>query len=148
MYCYKYPRPALTVDALVFAEEQKNLKVLLIQRKHEPFKGLWASPGGFLEVDETCKEGALRELKEETGMEGVELEQFYVFDAIGRDPRERIITVAHFGITDIAAHNNIKGRDDAVSAKWFDVEDLPPLAADHGLMISTAVSILKKRGLV
>ena len=148
MYCYKYPRPALTVDALVFAEEQKKLKVLLIQRKHEPFKSMWASPGGFLEMDETCKEGAMRELKEETGMEGVELEQFYVFDGISRDPRERIITVAHLGVTDIAAHNNIEGADDATSAQWFDVEDLPPLAADHKLMIATAVSILKKRGLV
>lgn len=146
MYSYKYPRPALTVDALVFAEENHKLKVLLIQRKHEPFKGLWASPGGFLEVDETCKEGALRELSEETGMTGVELEQFYVFDAIGRDPRERIITVAHMGVTDIGAHKNIKGGDDAAEAQWFDVERLPPLAADHGLMISTALNILKKRG--
>ena len=148
MYSYKYPRPALTVDAIVFAEEDSKLKVLLVKRKNEPFKGLWATPGGFLEVDETCKEGALRELKEETGMTGVELEQFYVFDAIGRDPRERIITVAHMGVTDIGAHTNIKGADDATEAKWFDIEHLPALAADHGLMIATALAILKKRGAV
>jgi len=146
MYSYKYPRPALTVDAVVFAEEGDKIMVLLIRRGKEPFKGLWAVPGGFLEVNETCKEGALRELKEETGMTGVELEQFYVFDAIGRDPRERVITVAHMGVTDIGAHNTVKGADDAAEANWFDVEKLPPLAADHELIINTALQFLKEQG--
>lgn len=146
MYSYKYQRPALTVDAVVFAEEDDNIMVLLVLRKNEPFKGLWAIPGGFLEVDETCKQGALRELKEETGMTGVELEQFYVFDAIGRDPRERVITIAHMGVTDIGAHTTIKGADDAAEAQWFDVEKLPALAADHGLIINTALQFLKEQG--
>jgi 8-oxo-dGTP diphosphatase len=142
MYTYKYPRAALTVDAVVFSKETNGLEVLLIQRGNEPWKGMWAIPGGFLEVNETCEEGAKRELEEETGLTGVELKQFHVFDAIDRDPRERIITVAHYGFADKRKHT-VKGSDDAKDAKWFNVSNLPPTAADHKGIIEMALEIIK-----
>lgn len=143
MYTYKYPRAALTVDAVVFAKGKSGWEVLLIQRGNEPWKGMWAVPGGFLEVDETCEEGAKRELEEETGMKGVELKQYHVFDAVDRDPRERIITVAHYGFADKSKHP-IKGSDDAKDAKWFEVTNLPPTAADHKQIIEMALEIIKR----
>lgn len=142
MYSYKYPRPALTTDAVVFSVENNEIELLLIQRKHEPWKGMWALPGGFLEVDETCEQGAKRELEEETGLTGIELHQLYVYDAVNRDPRERIITVAHWGITQKSKHN-AKGRDDAKEARWFNVKNLPPLAADHKEIIEKALHLME-----
>ena len=138
MYTYKYPRPALTVDAVVFSKEKDKLEVLLIQRKNEPWKDMWAIPGGFLEVDETAEQGAKRELEEETGLKGIELKQLYVFDSVDRDPRERIITIAHYGFADKNIHH-AKGSDDAIDAQWFDVKNLPPVAADHIKIIEKAL---------
>ena len=143
MYSYQYPRAALTVDAVVFSKEQHSLEVLLIQRKHEPWKEMWALPGGFLEVGETCQQGAERELQEETGLQDIELRQFYVFDAVDRDPRERIITVAHYGFANKKNHSP-KGNDDAMDAQWFDVNHLPPLAADHHQIIEKALLEIRK----
>lgn len=141
MYTYKYPRAAITVDAVVFTKDHDTLKVLLIQRKHEPWMNKWAIPGGFLEVDETCEAGARRELQEETGLTGIPLKQFYVFDDPQRDPRERIITIAHFGFADINFHK-VKGSDDARDAQWFDVSNLPELAADHKKILEKALSVI------
>jgi 8-oxo-dGTP diphosphatase len=133
-YCYKYPRPALTVDAIVIARDLPSpSSILLIQRKSDPYKGKWALPGGFVDVDETVKEAAVRELKEETGVEGIELEQFHVFDAPHRDPRERTISVVYYGFTDRIL--KVKGSDDAQDAKWFPLDALPELAFDHEQII-------------
>lgn len=138
MYTYKYPRPALTVDAVVFSHEKNGLEVLLIQRKHEPWKGMWALPGGFMEMEETSVQAAKRELEEETGLKNVELNQLHVFDAVDRDPRERVISIAHYGVIDKSKHP-AKGGDDASDAKWFGVKNLPKLAADHGVIIEMAL---------
>ncbi len=143
-YCYKYPRPALTVDAIVIARKavsglQSPVSVLLIQRKNDPYKGKWALPGGFVDVHETLKEAAARELKEETGVEGIDLEQFRVFDAPDRDPRERTISVVHYGFTDKILP--VKGSDDAQDARWFPLDALPELAFDHGEVISRFVDL-------
>jgi 8-oxo-dGTP diphosphatase len=142
LYSYKFPRPALTVDSVIFAKENNVLQVLLIQRKNEPWKDMWALPGGFLEMHETCEQAANRELEEETGLKNIELKQLYVFDAPDRDPRERIITVVHYGFADKTIHQP-KGSDDALDAKWFDVNNLPPLAADHTQIIEKALERIK-----
>ena len=128
-YTYKYPRPALTVDIIIIAKQGDKPMLLLIQRKNDPFKDKWALPGGFIEMDETLKEAAGRELKEETGADGVELKQFHAFDAVHRDPRERTISIVHYGFTDELLP--VKGSDDAQDAKWFPLKNLPDLAFDH-----------------
>lgn len=143
MYSYQYPRPALTLDAVVFSKEKEKVEVLLIQRGNEPWKGSWAIPGGFLEMEETCEQGALRELEEETGLKLSSLKQFYVFDSVHRDPRERIITVAHYGVIDKTKYT-AKGSDDASDAKWFDIKQLPKLAADHDQIIAKAIETAKR----
>src|SRR4051812_19679582 len=106
MYTYKFPRPALTVDCVIFGlgEKGEEPKVLFIERKNEPFKGMWAIPGGFIEMHETLIEAAARELEEETGLKNIPLTQCCVFDGIDRDPRERIITVVHYGFADLKKH--------------------------------------------
>ena len=95
-HTYQYPRAALTVDCVVFGLDESELKLLLIQRALEPFKGKWALPGGFVRVDETLDEAARRELVEEAGLKNVFLEQLYTFGGVDRDPRERIVSVASF----------------------------------------------------
>jgi len=128
-YIYDWPRPMVTVDALLFAVCNGRKSVLLIRRGNEPFKGLWAIPGGFLEMDEELVNAAKRELFEETGIEGIELKQMHTFGTIGRDPRGRMITIVYTATLD----KEIKPKpgDDAVEAKWFDIDDLPKLAFDH-----------------
>lgn len=138
MYSYKFPRPALTVDAVVFSKQNDVVDVLLIQRNSEPWKGMWAVPGGFLEIDETCEQAAKRELEEETGLKNVKLKQLYVFDKVDRDPRERIISIAYYGFADKDTHP-VKGSDDASDAKWFNIDNLPVLAADHIKIIQKAL---------
>jgi 8-oxo-dGTP diphosphatase len=128
-YTYKYPRAALTVDIILIAGPIVNPMLLLIQRKNEPYKGKWAFPGGFLDMNETLKQAAERELEEETGVKGIELKQFHVFDAIDRDPRERTISTVHFGFSDDLLP--VKGGDDAQDAEWFQINNLPELAFDH-----------------
>ena len=100
MYTYKYPHPAVTADCLVFAHTENGLYLLLIQRKHDPCKNMWAFPGGFMNIDETTEDAARRELEEETGLKVKGLHRVNVFDAVGRDPRERVITVAYYTIVD------------------------------------------------
>ncbi|NPA37013.1 MAG: NUDIX hydrolase [Chlorobi bacterium] len=142
MYTYKYPRPAVTTDAVVFAKEDDNLYVLLIKRGRPPFQGMWALPGGFLDIDEELDDGVKRELQEETGLTDVELKQFHTYGAIGRDPRHRTISVAFVGMID--GLKNVKGADDATDARWFPVNDLPPLAFDHSNIINDALKYIKK----
>ena len=138
MYTYAYPRPALTVDAIVVAGEPGNYSVLLIERKKEPFIGRWALPGGFVDIDETLEQACLRELKEETGLELATMEQFRVFDALGRDPRHRTISVVFHAF--IPDKQSVSGSDDADTAEWFQLDNLPPLAFDHGDIVELFLS--------
>ena len=115
-FCYKYPHPSVTADCVIFGFDGVSIKVLLIQRGIEPFKGKWAFPGGFMKIDETAEECAKRELEEETGLKNTTVEQFYTFSEVNRDPRERVITVAHYALVKLS---DVKGGDDAASARWF-----------------------------
>jgi 8-oxo-dGTP diphosphatase len=138
----KHPsRFPVTVDCVVFGLDDADLKVLLIQRDLEPFKGKWALPGGFVR-DETLDQAAQRELKEETGVTDVYLEQLYTFGDVRRDPRERIITVAYYALVKLSDHR-IKATTDARHAAWFDVADIPPLAFDHEDILNKAMLRLK-----
>src|SRR4026207_213976 len=114
-HTYQYPRAALTVDCVVFGFDEGELKVLLIQRGLEPFKGRWALPGGFVRVDETVDEAARRALSEEAGLKNVFLEQLYTLGAIDRDPRERVISVTYYALVKLAAHET-KAATDAADA--------------------------------
>lgn len=138
MYTYAYPRPALTVDAIVVAGEPGNYWLLLIERKKEPFIGQWALPGGFVDIDESLEHACLRELNEETGLELATMEQFRVFDAIGRDPRHRTISVVFYAF--ISEKKAVTGSDDAERAEWFSLDKLPPLAFDHSEIIELFLS--------
>ena len=141
-FIYPYARPALTVDCVVFGLDEEDLKVLLIQRDLEPFKGKWALPGGFVRVDETLDEAARRELAEETGVQSVFLEQLYSFGALNRDPRERVVSVAYFSLVKLSDHR-IKAATDASDAAWFPVDETPSLAFDHEKILSAALERLK-----
>lgn len=141
-FCYKYPHPAVTADCVIFGFDGINLKVLLIERGVEPYKGKWAFPGGFVNMNESCEEGALRELKEETGLSTAYIEQFHTFSDPQRDPRERIITVAYFALVRI---QEVKGGDDAAQAAWFALDEVPQLAFDHDRILREALKRLRER---
>ena len=141
-YCYKYPHPAVTTDCVIFGFDGSELQVLLIERGIEPFKGKWAFPGGFLNMDETAGEGAMRELKEETGLENAYIEQFNTYSEPGRDPRERVITIAHYALVRI---QEVKGGDDAAKARWFPIDEVPQLAFDHDKILRDAMRKLRER---
>ncbi len=143
-YTYKYPRAALTVDAVVFGFDEAELKVLLIQRGLPPFKGKWALPGGFVHVDETIDEAVRRELSEETGLSDIFLEQLYTFGAVGRDPRERIVSVAYYALVTLAEHP-AAGASDASDAAWFPATHPPALAFDHAEILKTALQRLRSK---
>jgi len=137
MYTYKYPRPALTVDSIVLYHQRKNepFKLLLIQRKNPPFQGLWAFPGGFVDMDEDLEHAAKRELLEETGLIVNKLTQFRCYGAIDRDPRGRTVSVVYFG--EICGDlPSVEGGDDAATAQWFSLDNVPPLAFDHSSIIN------------
>ena len=137
-YTYKYPRPAVTADCVVITSEPQP-KVLLIQRGAEPFKGCWAFPGGFMNMDETTEECAIRELEEETGLKATALHQIGAYSRVDRDPRGRTITVAYLSIID--APIAVKGQDDAARAEWFPITELPQLAFDHDDIIKDAAVV-------
>src|SRR6266446_10980099 len=141
-YTYQYPRPALTVDCVLFGFDEAELKVLLIERALEPFKGRWALPGGFVRVDETLDEAARRELAEEAGLKDVFLEQLYTFGVVDRDPRERVVSVAFYALVKLAAHDT-KAATDAADARWFPMSKVPKLAFDHADILATALVRLK-----
>jgi len=141
-HTYQYPRAALTVDGVVFGFGAGELKVLLIQRALEPFKGKWALPGGFVHVEETLDDAARRELVEETGLEDIYLEQLYTFGSVKRDPRERVVSVAYYALVKLSDHK-AKAATDAAEAKWFPVSQLPKLAFDHADIVALALTRLQ-----
>ncbi len=141
-YTYQYPRPAVTTDAIVFLKNSSGFNVLLIQRKNNPYKEMWALPGGFVEMDETLEEGVLRELDEETGLTGIKLKQLHAFSTVDRDPRGRTIGVAFWGFT-TNENSTVKGGDDASEAKWFSIDNLPQLAFDHREIVEMALIQIK-----
>ena len=142
-YTYNYPKPAVTVDCVVFGlDEDEILKVMLIQRDIPPFEGEWALPGGFVRLDETLEQAAIRELREETGIDQIFLEQLYTFGEVHRDPRERVITVAYYALINLSEHT-IKATTDARQAAWFAVHQIPKLAFDHQTIVEVAYTRLK-----
>src|ERR1041384_7677854 len=143
-YTYEYPRPALTVDCVVFGFDEGELKVLLIQRELPPFRGKWAFPGGFVRIDETLEEAARRELQEETGLTKVFLEQLYTFGDLDRDPRERVVSVAYYALVKLSDHR-AKAAIDAADAEWLPISKVPKLAFDHADILETALSRLKSK---
>ena len=143
-YEYQYPHPAVTADAVVFAIRGGKLHVLLIERGNEPFKGQWAFPGGFIEIDEDLGDAVHRELQEETGIAGVDLQQFHTFGRPGRDPRERVITVAFMGVMADGGEEP-RAADDAAAAAWLAIDALPPLAFDHDEVVQVAFASLRQR---
>lgn len=142
-YTYEYPRPSMTADCVIFGFDGEQLKVLLIERGVEPFKGSWALPGGFMKMDETIEQCAIRELREETNISDVYLEQFKVFSGITRDPRGRVVTVAFIALVRPSDYKVI-GGDDASNALWFNARQLPPLAFDHYEIIDCAIHYLRE----
>lgn len=141
-HTYQFPRAALTVDCVVFGLDESELKVLLIERGLEPFKGKWALPGGFVRVDETVYEAARRELAEEAGLKDVFLEQLYTFGEVDRDPRERVVSVAYYALVKLVDYTT-QAATDAADARWFPVTKVPRLAFDHGDILATALARLK-----
>jgi len=142
MHSYQYPRAALTVDCVVFGLDVSDLKVLLIQRKLEPFQHAWALPGGFVRVEETLDDAARRELAEEAGVTDVYLEQLYTFGTLQRDPRERVVTVAYYALAKLSDHR-IRAATDALGVGWFSLDELPVLAFDHSHILELAVERLR-----
>lgn len=144
-YVYDWPRPMVTVDSVVFTFFDNKPKLLLIERGNEPFKGKWALPGGFVEIDEELQHAAARELKEETGLKNVRLKQMHTFGKCGRDPRGRQITIVFTGVA-TEGLDNIKAGDDATDAKWFDIHNLPEdMAFDHNEIVEFAIERLEKK---
>lgn len=137
-YTYKYPRPAVTADCVVMTNEPLP-KVLLIQRGADPFKGAWAFPGGFMNMDETTEQCAIRELEEETGLKVATVHQIGAYSKVDRDPRGRTITVAYLAIVD--SQKEVMGQDDAEKAEWFPITELPHLAFDHYDIMTDAVRL-------
>jgi 8-oxo-dGTP diphosphatase len=136
-YRYTHPHPAVTADVVLFTIRDGGLALLLIRRGQAPYAGHWALPGGFVDIDEDVADAAARELAEETGVTGVTLEQFRTFGAVGRDPRERIISVAYWAL---APNEQLRPEagDDAAATRWFPLASLPALAFDHDEIIAAA----------
>jgi 8-oxo-dGTP diphosphatase len=141
-YTYEYPRPSVTVDCVVFGFDEGDLQVLLIERGEPPFKGKWALPGGFVRMDESLEEAARRELKEESGLSDVFLEQLFTFGAVHRDPRGRVISVAYYALVNTAGRD-LHASTDASNAAWFAAADVPSLAFDHAEIVAIALARLK-----
>ncbi|OJJ16440.1 NUDIX hydrolase [marine bacterium AO1-C] len=142
-HTYDYPRPALTVDCIIFgqspeSEGNRDTKVLLIQRAHEPFVGKWAIPGGFIDANETALQAANRELEEETNLKDIDMKQMHTFTAPGRDPRGWVVSIAYYATVNINECKPIAG-DDARNATWFSVDELPEMAFDHSDILKMAI---------
>lgn len=140
MFTYKHPHPAVTADCILLAPDQEQRPcVLLIERKNNPCKGQWAFPGGFMNIDETAEQAAVRELQEETGicLDKALLSQVGAYSAVDRDPRERVITIAY--LATIPAIIPATGADDAACAQWFRLDKLPQLAFDHAQILEDAL---------
>lgn len=139
-YTYKYPRPAVTADCVVMTREP-DTKVLLIERGGEPYKGCWAFPGGFMNMDETAAQCAVRELQEETGLTVQNVSQIGAYSGVDRDPRGRTVTVAYLAVVD--REMVVTGQDDAARAQWWPVSALPPLAFDHNEIMADAIALYR-----
>jgi 8-oxo-dGTP diphosphatase len=142
VYSYKYPHPAVATDCVIFGFDGLKLQVLLIERGEDPYKGMWALPGGFLHMDEDAEHGAKRELKEETNLTANYIEQFHTFTDPNRDPRERIISIAYYALVKI---QDVMGGDDAARAQWFAMDEIPQLAFDHDRILRKATECLRER---
>ena len=152
-YTYKYPRPAVTADCVVMTRKRLRVgddksgiavpQVLLIERGADPYKGCWAFPGGFMNMDETTEQCAIRELEEETGMKVTGLHQIGAYSKVDRDPRGRTITVAYLAL--VSSPIPVTGQDDAAKAQWFPIDNLPPLAFDHENIMQDAINAYKIR---
>ncbi len=136
----------LTVDCIIFGYDnlKRKLMVLLIQRKHPPFEGYWALPGGFVEEHEPLEQAALRELEEETSVKDVFIEQLYTFGAPDRDPRGRVVSVAYYALVKLEEHP-LYAQSDARKAAWHAINQLPPLAFDHADIINMAITRLRNK---
>lgn len=157
-YTYEYPQPALTADCVIYGFDGEHLKILLVERGLEPYKGMWALPGGFMKMDETIDQTAARELREETGLKNVYMTQFRMFSEPHRDIRKgrfdpergkdydsyRVVTMAFIALVRPSEYELVAG-DDAVNALWFEARHLPPLAFDHGRIIDEANEYLKEQ---
>ncbi len=137
-YTYEYPRPAVTVDCILFSIENQRQEVLLIQRKFSPFKNSWAFPGGFVDMDETLEHAIVRELEEETGIKKIELNQLQAFSKIDRDPRQRTISIVFYAFVN-KEDCEIQAGSDAENVKWFSLKNIPCLAFDHDTILKTAI---------
>ena len=138
-YTYTFPRPAVTVDIIIFRLSDNDPQVLLIKRGNDPYKGHWALPGGFVDKDEPLETAAARELKEETGLSDILLTQMHTFGNPGRDPRGHTVSVVYVGyLTD---ESTARAGDDAAAAEWFKTDELPDLAFDHDVVVEMAESI-------
>ena len=137
MYSYDYPHPAVTTDVVIFTIRESKFKLLLIKRAGAPYRGRWALPGGFVNLDEDLEDGARRELEEETGVGGVYLEQLYTFGKPDRDPRERVITVAYYALVP-SDKLQLRAATDAEAVGWFALDELPELAFDHDEILRMA----------
>ena len=143
MYSYEYPRPALTVDVVIFTLREDRLHVLLIRRAEKPFADMWALPGGFVKIDESLEKAAYRELEEETGLREAYLEQLYTYGDPTRDPRGRVVTVAYFALIPADAPLLAEGGHEIAEAGWYPLEEIPSLAFDHAEIISYALRRLR-----
>ena len=140
MYEYQYPRPAVTADVVVLSADKKE--ILLIRRKNDPYKGCWAFPGGFLNMDETLEQCARRELQEETSLVLADIHPVGTYSTVDRDPRGRVITTAYY--TSVKKEDvNPKADDDAAEIGWFSLDSLPPLAFDHDKILADAILLVR-----
>ena len=139
LYAYQYPRSSVTADAVLFAEKEGQMYVLLIQRGNDPYKGYWAFPGGFLNMDETVARCAERELEEETGIVLTGMQLSGIYSDVERDPRGRVITAAYTAMTTMP---EAIAADDAAAAKWWPINALPKLAFDHKTILKDAKRVM------
>jgi 8-oxo-dGTP diphosphatase len=137
-FTYKYPHPAVCVDIILFLKCKTENKILLINRNNPPFENYWALPGGFVEINETLEQSAIRELMEETGIELKNLIQFATYGDPDRDPRERTVSIVYFQI--LEKETKPLAGDDAKNAEWFSLKDLPSLAFDHKIIIKDFIN--------
>ncbi len=140
-------RPTLGADNMILTKRGGKWWVLLVERGHEPFKGKWCFPGGFMEWGESCDQAAARELREETSLSNVDLQLLGVFSRPGRDPRGTIVSIAYIGIVEPEAAAKAVGGDDAAKAEWYPLDDCPPLAFDHGDILTAGKAFLSARNL-
>ena len=141
-YLYEYPRPAVTTDCVIFGFDEDELKVLLIERDIEPYKGFWALPGGFIDINEDAETCARRKLREETALENIYIEQLFTFSSVDRDPRYRVISIAYYALVKLSDYSARAGSC-VGHVKWFPLSKIPILAFDHAEILETAKQRLK-----